>query len=182
MICDICSKHKATVHLTEIVNEQVSKLNLCEYCAKKKGAQMEQQFGIADLLQGLAEFGEKSTTPTVQKVKCLECGMSFDEFKKIGRLGCAECYTTFTDHLDPLLKRIHSSNQHTGKSPQKSAVVSKRAPAAKAKAKPPAEKIRSEIQMLKTQLKKAVSNEAYEEAAVIRDKIKTLEGQQKKSS
>jgi len=180
MICNVCGKHKATVHLTEIVNDQVTKLNLCEYCAKEKGTQMEKHFGIADLLQGLTGETTKSLAPMVQKVKCPNCGMSFDEFKKIGRLGCAECYGTFESHLSPLLKRIHSSNEHTGKSPRRMA-PSKKA-VGKGPAAPAAGKISSEIQMLKAQLKKAIASESYEDAAVIRDKIKRLESQQKKSS
>jgi protein arginine kinase activator len=118
VICDVCAKQKATVHLTEIINDQVTKLNLCEYCAKKKGSQMEQHFGIADLLQGLADPSEKGFSGSAAKIKCVSCGMSYDEFKKIGRLGCAQCYDAFRESLAPLLKRIHSSNTHTGKQPK----------------------------------------------------------------
>ena len=53
MTCDICGKKKATVHLTEIVDEQMSEMHLCEECARQKSTQMEQQFGLADLLAGL---------------------------------------------------------------------------------------------------------------------------------
>ncbi len=58
MMCDICGKKKATVHLTEIVDEQMSEMHLCEECARQKSVQMEQQFGLADLLAGLADFGK----------------------------------------------------------------------------------------------------------------------------
>lgn len=118
MICDVCAKQKATVHLTEIINDQVSKLNLCEYCAKKKGSQMEQHFGIADLLQGLADPTEKGIAGSTARIKCVSCGMSYEEFKKIGRLGCAQCYDAFRESLTPLLKRIHSAGTHTGKQPK----------------------------------------------------------------
>ena len=55
--CDVCDK-KATVHLTEIVDDQVTEMHLCEECAKEKSVQMEQQFGLADLLAGLSDFGK----------------------------------------------------------------------------------------------------------------------------
>ena len=58
MMCDICGKKKATVHLTEIVDEQMSEMHLCEECARQKSVQMEQQFGLADLLAGLGGFGK----------------------------------------------------------------------------------------------------------------------------
>ena len=59
MLCDECGKNKATVHLTEIINEQITKLNLCEACAKEKGSEAEQHFGIADLLSALSDVARK---------------------------------------------------------------------------------------------------------------------------
>src|SRR3989338_5038889 len=118
MFCDICGKNPATVHLTEIIDEQMNELHLCEECARQKSAQMEQQFGLSDLLAGLAEF-EKPTAKDAEaatSVKCQNCGLTYADFKKIGRLGCGECYTAFKKYLSPLLKRIHGSCQHVGKS------------------------------------------------------------------
>ena len=56
MLCDICKKNPATVHLTEIIDEQMNELHLCEDCARHKSAAMEQQFGLSDLLAGMADF------------------------------------------------------------------------------------------------------------------------------
>ena len=202
MICDVCSKQKATVHLTEIINDQVSKLNLCEYCAKKKGSQMEQHFGIADLLQGLADPTEKGMAGSTAKIKCVSCGMSYDEFKKIGRLGCFQCYEAFRESIAPLLKRIHSASAHTGKQPKNFVAPSAASAAsaaglpettktsgapASAKSKPFADapssaKSTADLQQLKQQLKKAIDNELYEEAARIRDQVRQLEAKAKKGA
>jgi protein arginine kinase activator len=162
MLCDICHKKEATVHLTEIIDDQVTELHLCEECARKKGAQMEQHFELADLLAGLADFGSKLTSKEEAAMKCPNCGMSFADFKKTGRLGCSECYTAFKKNLLPLLKRIHGSTQHVGKSPVKA---------------PKQVKKMSELQELKTKLEQAVKLEQFEEAAKLRDKIKALEKQ-----
>ncbi len=204
MICDVCAKQKATVHLTEIINDQVTKLNICEYCAKKKGSQMEQHFGIADLLQGLADPTEKGVIGAGAKVKCVSCGMAYDEFKKIGRLGCAQCYDAFRESIAPLLKRIHSAGTHTGKHPKNydpaasvsgapSAALPASADASKSglTAKPksgsstpepsvPPAKVSADLQQLKQALKKAIDGEAYEEAARIRDQVRQLEAKHKK--
>ena len=59
MLCNICHKNEATVHLTEIIDNQITELHLCEECARQKGAQMEQHFGLADLLAGLADLGQQ---------------------------------------------------------------------------------------------------------------------------
>lgn len=171
MVCNQCGKNKATVHLTEIVNDQITKLDLCESCAKEKGSDVEQHFGIADLLAALSDVEGPSSTaasPTAAaaaKTKCSRCGLTYEDFKKVGRLGCGDCYETFKTSLAPLLKRIHGSNQHMGKSP--SPVSMKEAKATS--------KFMEELEAAKLELQKAVKKEEFEEAAAIRDKIKFLE-------
>ncbi|MCK5083654.1 MAG: UvrB/UvrC motif-containing protein [Candidatus Omnitrophica bacterium] len=161
MQCDICSKKKATVHLTEIVDDQMSEMHLCEECARQKSVQMEQQFGLADLLAGLADFGKPTKEDARESIKCSNCGMTYDEFRKFGRLGCGQCYESFKMHLSTLLKKVHGSNHHLGKSPVKIPQSEKK-------------KIES-FQELKMQLQQAIQREDFERAAEIRDKIRDLE-------
>ena len=162
MQCDICGKKKATVHLTEIVDEQMSEMHLCEDCAREKSVQMEQQFGLADLLAGLADFGKQVKDVEKIKIKCSNCGLSYDDFRKFGRLGCSECYSSFRDHLGTLLKKIHGSNRHLGKAPlkQQPKVLKERG---------------DELEELKQQLQQAIQGENFEKAAHLRDKIHELE-------
>lgn len=160
MVCDICAKNEATVHLTEIINNEVTKLHLCEECATKKASEMEEHFGLAELLAGLADFGVKLESDEVSKLKCHNCGFGYMDFKKIGRLGCGECYDTFKKGMTPLLKRLHGADQHYGKAPLKAQKVIK---------------VRDNIQELKSRLQKAVQMEEFEEAARLRDEIKELE-------
>ena len=160
MKCDLCEK-KATVHLTEIVDGQVTEMHLCEECAREKSVQMEQQFGLADLLAGLSDFGKQTQEVEQVVLKCPNCSMSYDDFRKFGRLGCGQCYEAFKTHLSTLLKKIHGSNQHLGKTPSK-------IPQAKKK------KIEN-LHELKVMLQHAIQMEDYEKAAGIRDKIRTLE-------
>ena len=119
MICDICGKKKATVHLTEIVDEQMSEMHLCEECARQKSSQMEQQFGIADLLAGLADTPKPASSKDSDKspLQCTRCHLPYEDFRKFGRLGCGECYTSFKEHLSGLLRKIHGSNKYLGKTP-----------------------------------------------------------------
>ena len=162
MTCDICGKNPATVHLTEIVDDQMSELHLCEECARKKSSQMESQFGLSDLLAGLADFEKPSEEKETIALKCPNCGLTYKDFKKVGRFGCSECYNTFRKFLVPLLKRIHGSGSHTGKVPVKLATVK-------------SSRKKVDIQELRANLQKAVETEAYEEAARIRDQIKQLQ-------
>ena len=161
MVCDICGKREATVHLTEIINDQMTKLHLCEECARKKGTEMEEHFGLADLLAGLADLGMPTDTAKERKLKCPNCGMTYSDFKKIGRLGCGQCYETFKTYLVPLFKRIHGSDVHMGKIPGKKRTTRT------------AKKV--DIDELKRRLKRAITLEEFEEAARLRDEIKKYE-------
>lgn len=159
MICDICGKKEATVHLTEIINGKVTELHLCEECARKKGAQMEQHFGIADLLAGLADLSSGLEMKEEIGLKCENCGMTYHDFKRVGKFGCSECYEAFRKNVPSLLKRIHGSTKYIGNPPRTQEH----------------EQIRGEVQELKRQLQQAIEREEYEKAAEIRDRIKEIE-------
>lgn len=154
------------------MNDQIAKLNLCEACAKQKGTDVEQHFGIADLLSALSDVEPAAPAqgaPAPAKSRCSSCGLTYEDFKKMGRLGCSECYQAFRSGLLPLLKRIHGSNQHVGKSP--SPLMQKELRSSL--------KLHEEIEAAKQDLLKAVKKEEFEEAAALRDKIKFLEKKMK---
>jgi protein arginine kinase activator len=167
MLCDICGKNQATVHLTEIVDGQMAELHLCEDCAKEKSLQMEQQFGLADLLAGLADFGKTVDSSEKIKLTCSTCGLGYDNFRKLGRLGCAGCYVSFRKYLVSLLKNIHGSSQHIGKTPVKAGKIVKE---------------KSQLQELKNKLQRAIQLEEFEEAASLRDRIRELEQKEKNAA
>ena len=160
MLCDVCHKKEATVHLTEIVNEKMTKLHLCEECAKEKGAEMEEHFGLSDLLAGLTDLGSTIEPDVMETIKCRTCGFTYQDFKKVGRLGCGDCYDAFKAQLAPLLKRIHGADRHVGKVP---IMIGKTVKDTKT------------LQDLKVKMEKAIQTENFEEAARLRDQIRDLE-------
>lgn len=172
MMCDICGKKQASVHLTEIIDDQMTELHLCEECAREKGTQMEKHFDLSDLLAGLADIpGAPDIEPQVEeKLKCPNCGITYQDFRQIGQLGCGECYKVFKKSLLPLLKRIHGSTQYFGKMPMIVAASAK-TQTARQKAVTAAQ----QMQELKVKLQKAIQQEEFEEAARLRDKIRELE-------
>jgi protein arginine kinase activator len=175
MLCEICGKNEATVHLTEIIDGNVIELHICESCAQKKGEEMEKQFGLAELLAGLVDMGgiDPAEGKTALKLRCSSCGMTYADFKKIGRLGCAQCYHDFRKALLPLIKRIQGTGHHTGKvpsgaTPAPTGVVSPSPVVRTAKEDDP-------LKELKKKLRELVQREEFEEAARVRDQIKALE-------
>lgn len=176
MLCDICKNKKANVHLTEIINDEVTELHLCDECAKTKSTEMQQHFSIADLLSGLVDLPvDRSARKQHVRIKCQNCGMNYSDFKKLGRFGCSQCYETFKRALYPLFKSIHGSTRHAGKQPKKAPLKRTRMQQAQVKEKPSL----TNIEELKRRLVKVVENEEFEEAAVLRDRIRAAEAKKK---
>lgn len=158
MICSLCKKNEATVHLTQIIDSKVQTIDVCEACSKAKGIDDPASFSLASLLLGMnTPTGTESHTSDDEGPKCPNCGFSQTDLKKIGRLGCAECYVTFAEPLQGLLKSMHKGLKHAGKVPKSMRV---------------SQDMSAKIQSLEKQLKAAIAAENFETAAVIRDQIK----------
>lgn len=153
MKCQKCTK-AATMHITEVLTEdQFEELHLCEDCA--------QQFLYAPGKNGVkVEGGDDTDELASSKSACSICGIKFVEFRNSGRLGCANDYAEFREELLPLLENVHGDTKHIGKTPRRL---------------PSTRKLSNELLQLRKLLNQAVTKEAYEEAARIRDRIRQLE-------
>ncbi len=161
MLCDACKLKEATVHLTQIINNKMQTVDLCEACSKSKGVEDPTGFSLASLLLGLGSSLESDTTPATSEVKCARCGFSLEDFKKAGRLGCPECYRTFAEPLAGLLKSMHKGTKHLGKVPRS--------------AQRPHD-YTERLRALQNQLDLAIKAEDFEKAALLRDEIKQVKG------
>ncbi|MCY3792142.1 MAG: UvrB/UvrC motif-containing protein [Gemmatimonadetes bacterium] len=167
MKCGVCAKREAVVAYTHIVDDVKQTLLLCQECAKEKNIEVrvapaEQTKDAPVLMKEIKiELAKLAGAEGDGDARCPTCGMSYEEFKKVGRLGCPHCYDAFSSQLERLLKRIHGDNRHRGKGPLK---VAQSAPAP------------DELERLRAELAQAVAEEAFEEAAQLRDRIRVLEG------
>ncbi len=161
MQCDLCNKNPATVHLTEIINDKVTELHICQGCAQAKTQELKQQLSAPELLGGLIDI--EGIRPKATALRCPTCKMTYSDFKKAGRLGCEQCYVTFKANLLPILRKVHGSVSHQGKTPGVTTKAKKTSSAA------------SRLKELKERLERAIKMEEYEAAARLRDEIKRLE-------
>lgn len=157
MLCSVCKEKEATVHLTQIVGDKMQKIDLCEECAKQKGVNDPTGFALADLLLGLGAAQEMEQAAGGAELKCPNCGFTQADFKKSGRLGCAECYHTFAEGLETLLKTMHKGTRHVGKIPQ---------------ALQQTHDLSELLKALQKKLDQAVAEENFEQAAHLRDEIR----------
>jgi protein arginine kinase activator len=165
MDCDQCHEREAVIHLTQIVNEQVTTLHLCERCAAEKGVESAGAVGKTPLGGFLAAMG-KGVAPQVAGISgaCPRCGATLQDFRETGRLGCPECYRSFEGPLRDLLRRLHGSTLHVGERYAEPG----RAPAAPAA-------VADGRESLRQQLRLAIETENFELAAELRDRLRVLE-------
>jgi protein arginine kinase activator len=159
MLCNFCKKNEAKVHLTQIVDNKMQKVDLCEACSKEKGVSDPTGFSLADLLLGLGAAQEMEKASGGAELKCPHCGFTQADFKKAGRLGCSECYTAFAEGLEGLLKSMHKGPKHVGKVPQSVRQI---------------HDFVERVKSLQKRLEKAISEEDFEQAASCRDEINQL--------
>jgi len=161
MLCQHCQKQAAFVHLTITENEKNREVYLCEACAKKS-----QEIGfvfhpsmVPEFLKVLFGFNS-SLIEQPSELTCPKCGITFSRITQVGKLGCSTCYETFETQLEPLLRRVHGGGQNVGKVPARRGI---------------AIKSRMELRKMKDKLQILIQQEAFEEAAVVRDQIRQLE-------
>jgi protein arginine kinase activator len=163
MSCDQCREREAVIHLTQIVNDQVTTLHLCEKCAAEKGVDSPAAHAktpLGTLIGAMGKGPEQAPAPRASDV-CLRCGASFQDFRESGRLGCPDCYRSFEIPLRDLLRRLHGSTHHLGEryAEREAAAVGDHEQAAD----------------LREQLRLAVETENFELAAELRDRLRVLE-------
>jgi len=144
--CSVCDA-VATVHLTQIVQGKVTKVDFCEACAAKGGAGDAAVFKLADAVNAV--------TPA-PAITCPQCGFTDVEFRRRGRLGCPSCWQVFGVALGGLLTRGQHGIQHVGRAPAGTVPVGQ---------------LRHRLLAAQVELTAAIAAEDYETAAKLRDEV-----------
>lgn len=172
MLCQHCNQNEATTHIKKNINGQREEMHLCSECAKELGVMEEfrmpsmSDFFGNSFLGNFLGAGVAAMNSLAGVERCQTCGSSFNDIVKSGHIGCSDCYEKFSDKLEPSIRKIHGKTKHIGKfvSYDESKEPEKK------EAKPAA----SQLETLKEQLKAAIQEQRFEDAAVLRDKIKDL--------
>ena len=163
MMCDECGNRPATIRLMSITDGEKVTRNLCEHCLVdiKTSLPNLDLSGLDSILSSLLQATKKMGTQGAPgpEISCGTCGMSYEQFQQRGLLGCMDCYTAFREQLAAVLQLIHGQTQHIGR---------------KLGARPEEIGERISLFRLRQQLAQAIVDEAYEQAAVLRDRIREL--------
>jgi len=173
MLCENCKKNTATVHMKGLLNGAKTELHLCQECSfnmvnMEMPISLENIFkGILDSVQSmgpvtLGQMGQMASRPVTRKAPgpCTICALTYEQFKTTGKLGCEACYQAFPKEIVALFKNVQGSSHHEGKFPNRIGSQMRQ---------------QREVDKLRSTLKKAIDEENFEEAASIRDQIRSLE-------
>ncbi len=174
MLCEKCGKREANVYIKNVINGETTEMHLCGECANEQGllkTAVNPFYGMSsifdDFNQAFQGFFPTLTAPSAgshgalpSNTTCPVCGATAQDITRTGRAGCADCYSVFDYILNPAIKRIHGDVSHTGAIPGSAgAELSKK----------------RRLSELKHELKAAIKKEAFEDAARLRDEIRSLE-------
>jgi protein arginine kinase activator len=172
MICQECHERPATFHFTKVINGEKMEVHICEHCAQENSELFmfngSSGFSLNNLLTGLLNMESGISKTEGQNVfksnnvpQCNRCKMTLNQFKKVGRFGCSNCYSTFKSYITPILRRVHGGNTvHAGKIPARIGGDIH---------------IRKQIEDLKKKIHVFITQEEFEQAAKTRDEIRSLE-------
>jgi len=159
MKCEECGEREATVHFTEIVENEKREMHLCEECARGKSVPLHKAISLTDLLAHLLKQVTAKELGELAGINCPSCGISYAEFRASGRLGCPHDYLIFRKPLTELLEKIQHDVRHVGKVPPEAGRDLAR---------------QNELVRLRRELERAAQREEYEVAAKLRDRIVEL--------
>ena len=160
MKCDMCGK-ESVYHSTLIVNGVSRKTSLCRDCAIKEGVFATEKPSLFDEM--FSSFADMLSYDKIENIVCPVCKTSLREFKSVGKLGCPNCYDMFREEISNVIKRIAPFEIH------------KQEEMKNIKTKPQKLSKEEQIKLLREEMKSAVAEERYEDAAKIKKQITKLE-------
>lgn len=166
MKCQHCNEREATTFIKKNINGKKTEMHLCNECAAELGVMEEfsaESFFADTFLGNLLGAGIPSMNVLSGVDRCEYCGSTFNDIVKNGRVGCAHCYSRFEDKLEPSIVKIHGKTHHVGKNVSYTTEDSENQ-----------KKADNTVDKLKDELKTAIKEQRFEDAAVLRDKIKEL--------
>lgn len=165
MKCNHCGKNEANTHYKRVINGKKEEMYLCEECAKELGVMNDfsfEPFSMDTFFGNLLGAGAAALNSIAGVDRCTYCGSSFNDIVNSGKVGCANCYDRFESKLNPSIEKLHGRTRHVGKSVSYTVEEDEEQESV------------DELTKLKEEMKLAIKEQRFEDAAVLRDKIKNL--------
>lgn len=147
MKCEICHINDAQQPIEKIENGVAKEYYVCKSCASQLKIGQIGKYSMADVLFDFSSTKQnEEIDPPIIEMNCPTCGSSFAKIHESHRAGCPDCYQIFKKQLGYMVAVYNSSDVYS---------------------------VKNEVLELEKKLSAAISDERYEDAAVIRDLIKS---------
>ena len=165
MSCEICGKSGARIRIRQTIGTECREMRICEACARERGIIGGKDGVPQDAAWFLHGLFEDIPGKSLGARSCPVCGTRLRDLRSSRRAGCSSCYETFDREIRKLLGLPEGEKTHRGKLPRR--VLSYKL-------------FFIDRENLKIQLETALSNEDYEKAAELRDRIIGMDGSAEK--
>lgn len=155
MKCDKCGK-PSVYHSTLIINGLSKTTNLCRECAHREGEIKRPDNVFDDMFNVFSDF---LSYEKVADIECPVCKTTLKAFKSTNMLGCPHCYEIFNEEIKRILSATMKKTVHKE---DKAEII-------------PNNQAKSKLEELRFDMKQAVKEERYEDAAAIKKQIQKLE-------
>jgi protein arginine kinase activator len=159
-----------------MVKNEKTEYHLCEICAKNIKLNLKLQ-NYSDSLQEILTFLDNDRVEAENRC-CLNCGLTFAELKKNMKIGCPSCYHYHGESLKSVVPDLAEAKRHIGTKPDNFINIEKDADADPRHLYDMLTRENHDTnntEDLREKLEIAVSEERYEDAAILRDMVKELE-------
>jgi len=162
MLCQKCHKRPGTIRYAEVVDGRVSDQFWCTECLARQRAGSD-GFEISEVSP--TRPSRDSIYKVVSRVvrsqrACPVCDTQLRKIAETHRAGCPACYETFKEELAELLAKQQGATVHKGKAAHLTDARTQ---------------LRSDLRAKRALLRSVLKAENYEEAATLRDEIRSLE-------
>lgn len=168
MKCERCGENEANLYIKKIFNGESYEENICSECAEKEeydilgemGDSMK-DFCLETIMMGLSSFDNIAEIEHTEEFvkRCPQCDSTYQDILKSGFFGCPKCYEVFHEEASNILKQINGTSVHRGNVPARFRKEMD---------------LQKKIEQKQNELEKAIQDENYEYAAILRDEIRKL--------
>lgn len=160
VLCERCEQRQAVITVSKNTDGEHLVHHYCEKCAQDFYPFANELPKEPISIQQLLANWQAPKTKRKEQLRCSGCGYTYAHFRKTGRFGCAKCYDTFAEQMPKILQPIQADLKHVGVMPTTMENE---------------QNIKKQILEIRNKMQRAIEQEAFEDAALHRDKIKELE-------
>lgn len=161
MVCMGCGTGDGVIEIRHSSGKHSHVVYLCEACARERGIHtVPRREPDLNVLYASLLTGGNTDRHSAEVDECTGCGTTAAEVRRSLQVGCPRCYSTFASNISTLIGKPGADPQHQGRLPRSLQTF---------------RTLFVDREKLKSELRAAVAEEDFENAARIRDRLARMD-------